>query len=135
MKYTRIAAGLAGVGLALAMTACGSSQKTADKEAGSGSNAGAPDAAPDHDALGVHQIAKIRHRHPHVAPGVGQRAPADRVARLRPDEDVLGLELLAGAALDQGDERRRAGDGLEAAAIAAAADVARLVEHRRRAAR
>jgi putative multiple sugar transport system substrate-binding protein len=41
MKFTRIAAGVAGVGLALAMTACGSSQKTADKEAGSGSNAGA----------------------------------------------------------------------------------------------
>jgi putative multiple sugar transport system substrate-binding protein len=41
MKLTRIAAGVAGLGLALAVTACGSSQKAADKQADSGSNAGA----------------------------------------------------------------------------------------------
>src|SRR5690242_10552775 len=38
MKFTRIAAGLAGVGLALAMTACGS-QKTADQTAAPGASA------------------------------------------------------------------------------------------------
>jgi putative multiple sugar transport system substrate-binding protein len=41
MKLTRIAAGVAGLGLALAVTACGSSQKATDKQAASGSNAGA----------------------------------------------------------------------------------------------
>src|SRR5918999_2002319 len=92
--------------------------------------AGLAHAAPDHDPFGVHQIAEVRHGHPDVAAGVGDRPAAAGGAAGRPGENRLGGELLAEAAGQQAGDGRRAGVGLEAAAVAAAADVAGLVDRR-----
>src|SRR5918992_1728711 len=59
--------------------------------------AGLAHAAPYHDPFGVHQIAEVRHRHPDVAAGVGERTPAAGVALRRSAQHGLRLELLAQA--------------------------------------
>src|SRR5215210_7018692 len=78
--------------------------------------------APHHDRVGVQDVADRRHGAPEDAPRVGDRALAAGVPLAGQPHDVADGEDLPAAAAQQLAERRPGDVGLQAAAIAAAAD-------------
>ena len=80
------------------------------------------------DRVGVEHVADRGHRAAEHAPGVGDRALAAGVAPVGQPHDLDDAQDLAAAAPEQVGERRPRDVGLEAAAVAAAADRAGLVD-------
>ena len=78
--------------------------------------------AADEDALGREQVARARDGAAEGAAGVGDDAPAPDVAGLRLEDDLAQREAVAVAAAQGLEDGFGAGEGLQAAAVAAAAD-------------
>src|SRR4051812_23488483 len=86
-------------------------------------------AADDHP-LRIEDVAEISDRHADAATGVGDHACRERVAGVRALDQLVHLDPLAAHRVERAGYRRRACHGLEAAAVAAAADLAVLAEER-----
>src|SRR5205823_4407034 len=90
--------------------------------------AGGAEAATDNHALRVEEIAQARGGAPDGGAGVGDHPGATEVAALGELEHLPKVEVGAVAAAQRVDDPLLAGERLEAAAVAAAADQAVLVE-------
>src|SRR3954451_4329042 len=83
---------------------------------------GRPEVPADDDLLGVEEVAQRRDRRADRAAGVGDRAGAPGVALEREADGVVKGQLVAVHVAQRAEHGGRAGEGLQAAAVPAAAD-------------